>query len=305
MLVEENGKVYEIDPATKTVVAAATSKDQLEEVVEPVAELRVGDRVEAEGKLGKVILKSNSMYGEVIGVRFDDDTIGEYLEEHVSRSEVEEINHETPVHEVVSRFEAYKELPAFTRDELEAKAKEARWLNLRAKSLVTDSKLPFSEQQALDHVVIITGTDALDLREATDKLDAEDRMGELKGTSYRLELGEGAAAPTMGVKGSGGIDWLDDILDTELPETTDGDLASRAIETVAQFSRDQLGDEDFVRTASSFQREYLSGNDEQAEKFDRYFEEARKERLAETPKEPKVAKTDDNLDDFDATALFI
>jgi hypothetical protein len=303
MIVEENGKLYKIDEDTGLVTEASDADVEAEQDLSD--EFRIGDRVEVGGVLGEVISITASVYGGAFGVRFDDGSIDEFVETMLKRSSVEKPNFETPIHEVQARFAKYEEMPGYTNDELTRKEAEARWLNLRAKSLVTDPKLALSDQNELGRIVLVTGTDLLELKEAREQSEeTASYLGSFN--KYRLANEVQGGGAIMGLHGD--ASWLEDGLDgLEVAETTDADLAITATELVSQFSEGQLQDDEFMAAARSYQYDYLQMDEAERTHFDSLVESARTARLAELPKIAKQAKTEveDDLANFDASALYL
>lgn len=298
MIVRESGKIYNLDDETGRVIDV-----QEEEVLEGAAQdIKLGSRVEVDGELGEVITVTSGIYGIAYGVKFDDGAVDEFGEGQLKISVVEKVDYDSPVAEVLARFSKYEEAPTYTNEEIEAKEREARWLNLRAKSLSTDSKLGLSQQNDLGRVVIVTGNDIVELRDLKERSDeTEEYLSSFSRYSLSSEInGYGAS---LGMKGD--TSWLEMGAEgMEVVETTDADLAARATEVVANLSREQLEDDDFLKEAASYQYKYLQMTEAQQTKFDSYLASAREERAKRLP-EQKVASTEENIDDFDASQLFL
>lgn len=191
MIIKENGKLYNIDEETGLVTEASLIEEPEEVVVteEYAEDFRTGDRVAVDNEEGTIISIISSIYGPAYGVLFDDGGVDEYPEDKLARVETEEPDYETPVKEVLARYATYETLPSYTRDEIEVKIEEARNLNLRAKALITDSKLSFSDQVELDRVVLSTGTDLLDFKTLKDSAEANEEY--LKGfADSKFEMAE-------------------------------------------------------------------------------------------------------------------
>jgi hypothetical protein len=300
MIIEENGKQYHIDEETGLVTEASVVTEPDVVVEEMQNEFRIGDRVSINDELGTVISIIGSVYGPAIGVRFDDQSIDEFSEEQLSHVDIPAPDYETPVKEVIERYAAYQELPIYTSDEIETKTQEGRWLNLRAKSLITDTKLPLGDQVELDKIVLATGTDLLDLKHLASVED--DEYAE-KLTTNRWSIGDQfLSRASMGT--SEDASWVSGALE-DMETTTDEDLAKRAQEMVSLLPEDKLEDEAFVALASSYQEEYLFVTEEQAEKFKELVKHAIEFRQQEL--NTKVASTEepDDLDDFDTSSLYI
>jgi hypothetical protein len=293
MIVRENGKLYEIDDAKGIVTMA-----KLDE------EFRIGERVEVDGQAGNILTITSSMYGPAFGVRFDDGEFEEYSESQLSHTNVDKPDYETPVKEVFARFAAYEKLPAYTDDELGVKTTEARFLNRRAKSLVTDSKLSLSDQSQLDHIVLVTGTDLLDIQELqVQTAESAKRLEQLRATSYEVQISDDFGA-TLGE--SDDASWLGSGVEgMEVVETTDADLAARATEVVSFFDKEQLEDEAFMAVAASYQKDYLMDGGGRAEKFASFLERARQARLKELEGQTVKEAKHDDLEDIDPAALYM
>lgn len=303
MIIKENGKLYNIDEETG-LVTEASSVETPEEVIEAEElrdELRIGDRVTVGQEEGTIVSIISSVYGPAFGVRFDDGGLDEYPEERLARVETPEPDYETPVKEVLSRYEVYETLPSYTRDEIEAKIAEARHLNLRAKALITDSKLAFSDQVELDRVVLATGTDLLDFKTLKDSAEAnEEYLSGFQGAQFEM-------APQFKNTASYGAtddaSWVDSAFH-DIEETTDADLAVTAQEMVNRLSVEQLNDAETVALSSSFQLETLVATDEQKEKFASYVQAAIEEKLGSTETiEDEVV--DESLEDFDTSSFYL
>jgi len=302
MLIEENGKLYNIDDDTGLVTEASVAGATAEAVREELDnEFHIGDRVEVEGDTGSIIAITASIYGPAFGVRFDDGAVDEYPESVLSRTTIEAIDFARPVDEILARFAAYEVLNCLTEEEMQRKEKEARELNRTAKGLVTDSKLALSDQNDLHRIVLVTGTDLLDMKETRHQL-AENEAYVAKFNRYKIaeELSTGAI---MGAKGD--ASWVDSPLDgMEITETTDADLAARAAEMVTSFTIAQLEDDEFITLAASFQNEYLQNDEANATKFAGYLKQARVDQLKELKGRTVESKVE-NLDDIDTSALYL
>lgn len=294
MVVEENGKLYNIDEETGLVTEASTvDVEGLDE------EFRLGDRVEVTGSVGEIVSIVPSYYGISFGVRFDDGDFDEFLEGQLKRSSEERVIYPTPHAEVMARFAAYQQLPTYTNDELDAKESEAKWLRLRATTLVADKTLTLGEQNELGSVLITANQDLRDIQEL--RVNTEENQKYLSSFN-RYKLGDSFSGGA-GIGGKDDASWLEDATDgMEVVETTDTDLAARATEVVSVLNREQLQDDEFMSVAGSYQHKYLQLTPEQAKQFDSYLAQAREVRIKDLP-EQKTASVEYNLDD--ATDIFI
>jgi hypothetical protein len=171
--------------------------------------------------------------------------------------------------------------------------------------LVTDPKLALSDQNELGRIVLVTGTDLLDLKEARELSDETASYLD-SFNKYRLATEIRGGGAIMGA--SGDASWLEEGEDgMEVAETTDADLAITATQLVSEFSEAQLQDEEFMAAARSYQYEYLQMDEAEQRHFDTLVESARTARLNELPKIAKQAsvEVEDELANFDASRLFL
>lgn len=297
MVVEENGKLFNIDEETGLVTEASTVEEE-----ELANEFRLRDRVEVLGSVGEIVSMVPSYYGVAFGVRFDDGDFDEFVEGQLKRSAVDKPNYNSPLSEVMGRYSTYQDLPTYTNSELDVKEAEAKWLRLRATTLVNDSSLSSGEQNELGVILLTTNQDLRDISES--RVNTEENQAYLsRFNNYRLadEISGGAV---MG--GRDDASWLESAIEgMEVVETTDADLAARATEVVASLSKEQLQDDEFLSLVAGYQREYLQIDDptsEQGKKLASYLLSARAERLKNLT-ETKTASIEHNLDD--ATDIFI
>ncbi len=304
MIIKENGKLYNIDEETGLVTEASIVEEPVEvlEVAEFADDFRTGDRVAVDNEEGTIISIISSVYGPAFGVLFDDGGVDEYPEDKLSRIETEEPDYETPIKEVLARYSTYETLPSYTREEIEAKIDEARNLNLRAKALITDSKLSFSDQVELDRVVLATGTDLLDFKTLKDSAEANEEYLNSFADS-RFEMAE-QFKNTASYGAADDASWVDSAFN-DIEETTDADLAVAAQEMVDRLSVEQLQDEEFVSLSSSFQTERLVADEEQTAKFAGFVREAASKKVEAQPVAEETEVDESDLDDFDTSALYL
>lgn len=177
----------------------------------------------------------------------------------------------------------------------------ARDLNLRAKALITDSKLSLSDQIELDRIVLATGTDLLDFKTIRDSAEAnKEYMDQFEKSRFEL-AGDFQTGASVGATDD--ISWVNDYF-TDIEETTDADLAVAATEMVNNLSIEQLQDETVLQISSAFRLEGLAATEEQAEKFVKYVKASVAEKLANyEPVENEESLPD--LDDFDTSSLYL
>lgn len=275
-IVAENDKAYLMKEGK--VVQAFDIEDidapEVEEVeVDP---FEIGSRVAYYEKLGTIATKDISAYGPFYGVRFDDETFGEYEASDLTTTIIPSPNFDSPIEEIKSEWEEYKTIPSDTLDQVQTKASIARSLNLRAKALKTDKRTAFSDSVLLDRVATVTDVDILDLKTAEDLLQSNDEAGD-----YLAGLPTKADFKT--IKGASDEDtrWLAD-LELDTPEKSwDHELTDIAESIVSKFDREQLEDVQFVQSAIDNQAEYLSLNDEKKQYLAKVIKVASEEKLAE------------------------
>jgi len=314
MLYEENGKTYKIEDGR--VVEAVASQSEREEEIEALVDeadegdekdeasendegkkvtvplnISIGDPVEARGKKGQVISRTASVYGDALGVRFEDGTVGEYLEENLKRIAMDKIARGTPVEQLKADYDEYQKMADMTPEEIEEKEAAARSLNLRAKALVTDKHMALSDVIFLDSVVSGTAVDMLDLRESRDLID-QTKVASVEPVSW---YGNHIAGS------SDDASWLDTI-EVEEHEVDEGQLAIHAQSVAAALPREELENAAFMRDAKAFAKSALLPAD--YERFENLLDEAVASRLAEPVAEPKTASTDEDIEDFDTQALY-
>lgn len=249
-------------------------------------------RVSHGKKLGTVVGILDSVYGSTAVVKFDDGSLDELLVEDLTEASEPRTASAEPT-TLQSEYEAYRVMPQDTADEINEKAHKARELNLRAKAAVTNSRLPLDEQIAYDQIVTATGVDILDLAEAEQfaKASTEDYLSSLPKYHLPEELG-----PSHGNDRGGDASWLFDAAAEFAPvEHEDEELARRATRAVAQFSREQLEDEDLMDLAVVYAKDELADS-EKSDTFERLFTEARVQRMADEEGFQKNASVEEYTD---------
>jgi hypothetical protein len=308
MIIEENGKLYNIDEATGLVTLAATEEAGLEDAPEVTLpfEFTGGERVEADGHSGQVVAVTSSMYGDAVAVRHDSGQVVEYAVGDVKLANVDWhiTSSSNPFASIQEMMVAYEEMPTYTVKEIDEKIKMATQLKAAAGVFVRESGAT-SETALVDQMAFRLASDLKDLEEARMHTSVgDDYVGNQP--RYRLAENFSAPAPNMGMTGKGDASWLELEDGDGFSETTDADIAARAVETVAHFERHELENDEFVEDAVQFQASYLgltSGEDRA--KLAKFVEQARQDELAKPQAEKKEAAAEENLDDFDATSLFI
>jgi hypothetical protein len=295
--IEENGKVYSVDEDTGLVVEARESED-----------FNLSDRVEVDGVPGKVISKTTSVYGPVVGVRFDSGETGEFLAQDLNHTSVEPIRFDTPLDQVKADWERYQELPGYTLEQVEDKARLARSLNVTAKALVTDRRTALSDQVLLDSIVISTGTDLLDMKEQVERLTVGESYSDnlprynipneiISSSSYSKDdaswLGLAAEEAKNDVDT---FDW-------------DSFLTSEALRATASLTKEQLESNDFMEAVASYSEERMpvGFNGNLREQFNDLLTEARHDALAarEASAQTRTAKVVEELADFNDAQLYL
>jgi len=267
----DNGKEFVIEDGKVVSASIKKSKD-----------FNFKDRVLHGKKLGSVVSKVPSIYGDSIGVRFDDGSFSEYLAHDL---EPEPLSKEAAVisnDEFEEVYEKYNEMSADTLEDVEAKMRLARSLNLRAKALATNHKNTLADTIFYDRVVTATAVDLMDLedeRESLRYVSSADYLEALPRASH-ADLGSY-------VTSNEDASWIQAIEEPEPEEVTDAHLASLASKAVDSLNRDQLEDNEFIRSVLQYQYEYLPQIQEVRTRFASYLNQARQMKLAQTV----VAKT--------------
>ena len=312
-IVEREGRHYLIEDGKVTKTAFSASELLPESETEDAPTFSVGDRVEAGGKLGKVVSKMTTIYGEQYGVRDDDGEAASFYAEDLKLSDVELPTFESPTEQILSEADEFEAMPSDTLEQIEAKEEVGRELNLRAKALVTDDKLPFSERVKLDAVV--SGT----------QVDLDYLANDKEAALVSAFEAEEAAKPKVSIDSENfGVSsfttddasWLGDAADEAEAEFTarivaaDDSLTETAVELVEKMDEGLLRDDDTVMAQShALFLEATAGMDEdtKAEKllsFNDQVRTARFNRLEEL-KEAALDPENDEVDDSDLTDLFL
>lgn len=307
-IIREGNKVYRMND-NGIVVEASVQEETVPTT--PVEPMKLGSRVEAEGKRGTLHARTASVYGDTLAVRFDDGTMGEYVSSDVKEpSESEDTNsYASKLDEIKAHFAAYEELPAYTLDEMDEKERVAKKLNLEATHAIRQSGTDFQDRIALDNIILVTGNDLSELAGARHEASLAEDTTYRRTASARYSMSDVTSfgGPVMGSAGNEDASWLENAIDgMTVIETNDADLAVSASQMVTALDRELLENDDALRDAISFQESYLGieNNSEMKDKFAAYVEEARKEKLAK-PVVSKEASADDDLDSFDTSSLFV
>lgn len=310
-IVEREGRAYLLEDG-KVVKSAATASELLPESETPT-EFSVGDRVEADGKLGKVVSKMSTIYGLQYGVREDDGEAFSYYPEQLNVSEAEEPVFESPVSAILAEADEYEALPADSLDQIDAKSARARELNLRAKALITDPKLPLADRVKLDAVVSGTQVDLDYLendREAALISEHEDYLKE----QPKFEVD----STTFGTSefSTDDASWLEDSAadaETEAAAQLDGaddKLVETATSLVEGMEEGLLHDDDTVMAQSHARfLEVTAGLDEDSKadkllKFNDQIRTARYNRLEELKEAALDPEAEDEDELGDDSSLF-
>lgn len=305
--IEENGKVYLLDEETGLVVEAKDAEQKTASVKETI-ELALNERVEVDGRPGKVVSRIASIYGMVLGIRFDDGSFDERLEDEVTASTQEAMRFDTPIDQVKADWEKYQEMPAFTEEQLDAKARLARSLNITAKALVTDKRTSLSDQVILDGVVVVTGTDLIDIKEQIERVTV--------GDSYVTSMPQYAYPNEVAASSEfsrSDASWLSLSADEAENDTNDfnwdSHLSNEALKATSRLEDEQLKSDDFMDAVADFREAAMpvGFNAEHRDKFRALLTEARKDALTEraSAKLSRVAAVKEELADFNDAQLYL
>lgn len=308
----ENGKRYVFDE-NNIVVEASDVENTDAETTEEVRPVSLGDRVEVEGRLGKVVSRLPdeyaSVYGLAVGVSFDDGDFGEYLEEHVSHSDEDAITYDKPLDQVKADWDSYQGMPEYTLEEVEAKARVARSLNVTSKALVTDQRTAFSDKVDLDHIILATANDLFDLKDRAERLEVSTSDYLDKQPKYRLP----AQIIQETSRSSEDASWLLESADEAVEELGnldwDAHLQSEALKATSRLEPEQLENEGFMEAVAEYREATmpLGFNDEKRAQFRAALELARKSALEERAVQhvAKTAAAAEGLENFDPAQLYL
>lgn len=309
-IVEREGHAYLLEDG-KVVKSAATASELLPES-ETTPTFSVGDRVEADGKLGKVVSKMATIYGEQYGVRYDDGDAYSFYAENLKVSEVEEPVFESAIDAILAEADEYETMPSDTLQQIEAKEAVGRELNLRSKALITDDKLPFADRVKLDAVVSGTQVDLDFLADDKENAILSEHQDYLK-NQPKFEID----SANFGVSSFSTDDasWLGDAADEAEAEfaATDYDtnLTEAAVTLVENMEEGLLRDDDTVMAqshATFLAKTAGMDEDTKAEKLLKFNDQIniarhnKLEELKEAALDPEVEDDDELGDD---SALFL
>ena len=308
-IVEREGRAYLLEDG-KVVKSAATVAELSPESETPPV-FNVGDRVEAGGKLGKVVSKMNTIYGEQFGVRDDEGEAFSFYAEDLSPSEEPEPVYDSPVDSILVEADAFEGMPADTLEQIEAKEAKGRELNLRARALVTDDKLPITERVKLDSVISNTAVD-LDYL-ANDKENAilsahQDELAAMP----KFEIDSSVSGTSEFTTDD--ASWLGEVADQMEAEAGEIDhdtlLTEAAVDLIEKMEPGLLADDDTVMEQShaTFMA-VTAGLDEDTKadkllKFNEQIRTSRYERL-EDLKEAALDPEEDEDELGDDSSLFL
>lgn len=310
-IVEENGKFYQFDN-NGNVVKAASSLEEFEEgeVVKTTPEEVLANyrdnhtRVSVDNKEGNMISKITTMYGDVYGVQFDDDTVGEYTADEIVSLESITAEYDDSVAEIKGRFTEYQNMLALTEEEIEEKSKEARLLNLKVKTVLSHEEPSYTDQEILHHIAVITDNDLLDLKETQERTQFESQEEYLSSMpKFEAKVDE-VAGVALGHTGDAA--WLD-TLELEPRKVSDVELCNEAVATVSNLELEEMSDPEFFNMVTEYKRSSLDLTDEEYQKFRTLVKGAANERI-KAIKQTKVASVEKEVEDiasFDAASLFI
>lgn len=282
----EDGKQYVIEDGH--VVSA--SLEQPAPDTERTKTFSVNDRVLANGKVGRVVGISPSVYGVSAAIQYDDGGFTEILEDALE---------EAPIDKTASlggfegEYEAYQNLPAITASDLAFKQNKARELNLRAKESVSTAE-SFADQLLYDRVITETSVDMMDLTDAFRSAEsAEEKYLERQ---PKFTTSVASSANSYGMH-KGDASWLDSAADefvADVPVIQDSDLVEKASATVAGLSNEQLTDQDFMKKVLEYSLQTVA--DESKTKFAFFLKEAKNEKLSVDGANVRTASVKTELD---------
>lgn len=289
-IIEENGKRYELDDEGN-VVYASLSEEEVDET--PLA---IGDRVEVEGRLGYLQGIAHTMYGDAYSVRFDNGDYEAYTSNQIKRSSLEPtINYDSPAEDIVAEWDKFLALPDYSYDQVEAKLAFGRQLRLRAKSIVTDSRLPLSTRTTLDQMVSAATAELTLLEESKNTVREADQ-------AYLDSLPQFSTDELNPVT-STESDWLNDLSEEEITaaEVNLADLASRAVDSAPQ---EYLESADFLAQMTEFASQSVP--EAQRDKVAGFIKNAAMLKINEVKPVVKEASAEEiDIESVDASDLYL
>lgn len=285
-IVERDGTAYLIEDGK--VVRTASTAAELAPEFTPPSEIKVGDRVEAGGKLGKVVAKGADIYGDSLVVRHDDNETIAYDPEDVKVSDAEEIAFATPLDEIVAAADEYEAMPSDSFEQVQAKLATARALDLRVRALASDSRLPLSDRIKLDSIVSSTTVDIHDLsQEVDDLLIAENEQYLASQPRYEISEEIGGTSDWTREDAS----WLDAVAAEAEAEAAEVDwdavMTSVAVDVVENVN---LEEEVTVMAAARTAYEEVRSDDEHWPALVEKVRVARVNKMVEDDKQERLAK---------------
>lgn len=274
-----------------------------DECAAKTASLNKGIRVSHREQEGTIFSVVPGLYGDTYGVKFDNGTVGEFLEEQLTPVESAAPVYLSSIEEINADYIDYEVVPANTYDELEEKTRLARNLNLRAKSLILDSKISMHERVNLDNIITATAADIRDFKEGQlhlQEIEAEAYLA--RAPKYKINdefMGWGSQART---KTDEDISWVNDI-DVDFNPIDDTRLISMASDAVSSLSREQLADADFLKEVKYYNSQALPT--ESHARFASFVDEAAKMRLEEPVQVTAKTASVESFDDIDDAALYM
>lgn len=244
---------------------------------------KINEKVSSSQGEGTIISMVPNIYGESIGVKFDDGKYGEFFADDLEKVESSNENMS-----LVDEYNEYNSMPAMTLKEIERKSKVARSLNLRAKTLLSQNSLSLSERVDLDAIATATGADLTILKETKNNVQLSD------GQNYLDKLPKFKVSDSFGGWGSlakGGsedMSWIGSI-DID-PVDWDKEITSIARDAVDKTSRENLESDNFMEDVYNFAK--ITVPEDYHDKLSKYISIARELKLSETPVVTKEASVD-------------
>lgn len=310
-IVERDGKAYEVEgsgPDMRVIRVAESASELLPETDKP-AEIALGDRVEADGKLGVVAGRMETVYGSTFTVRFDDGESEAFFPEALKHSDTEAPEPTSAIDGLLAEASEYEALESDTLDQVNEKLARGRELNLKAKALASASELDLSSRAKLDQIVTSTTVDLSDLAEQHENLVLAENSDYLE--ERRLNKGV-EFLPTSDFSREDSS-WLSVVADEAEEEAANVDWDARLTEAAVKLA-EGLGpnianDDEAVSAQTHFAFEELGADESLRESFAEKVQVARVNRIADLEEEERVSKeaatqAEAEIEDNDPNFLF-
>jgi hypothetical protein len=292
-IVERGDRAYEVEgdgPDMRVVRVASTAAELLPETEDKPAEIALGDRVEADGKLGVVTASADTIYGPTLTVHYDDGESESFFPEDIKISDTEAPEPATPIDGLLAEAAEYEAMPDDTLEQVTEKLARGRELNLRAKALASASELDLSLRAKLDQIVTSTTVDQEDLKEAHENLALAENTDyfEERRANKDVEVLQGSSFSPEDAS------WLGLAADEAEADAAEVDwelnLTATADTMTGQMTEEVANDDELVAAQIESAIDQLGIDESLRESFTEKVQVARVNRIADLESAEKTAK---------------